>query len=138
MNLELALLADYANISQEGKLNVMGIFNVISAPAFPAQHPEMRLVLRFRASAAEKGQSRRLDVKLVDADGREGLTLSGQLRIPTEFRRANVEITNILTLVGVRFEKEGVYEFRVLVDNDDKGFAKLEVVQRLEASPEAS
>lgn len=27
MEVPVALLADYANVSQEGKLNVMGIFN---------------------------------------------------------------------------------------------------------------
>jgi len=138
MNLDLALLADYANISQDGKLNVMGIFNIVHAPAFPAQHPQMRLVLKFSASAAEKGRTRRVDVKLVDADGQQTLNVTGQLRVPEDAQRSSLEMISIVNLVGVRFEKEGTYEFRILVDDDDKGFAKLEVLKHREAPSEGN
>src|SRR5919204_3250104 len=45
MRLSLALLADYANVSHDGKLNIMGIFGQIHAPQFPAVHAQMHLVL---------------------------------------------------------------------------------------------
>ncbi|MGB3906069.1 MAG: hypothetical protein WBB22_14235, partial [Anaerolineae bacterium] len=69
MKMTLALLADYANVSQEGKLNIMGIFDRIFTRAFPTAHPEMRLVMRFEFGAAELGRERRLEVKTLDADG---------------------------------------------------------------------
>ena len=52
MDVTLALLADAANVSQDGKLNILGIFNGLGAAAFPATHPSMHLVLRFEASRA--------------------------------------------------------------------------------------
>ena len=50
MELTLALLADYANISREGKLNIMGIFEQIFALSFPAVHAQLQLVLRLESS----------------------------------------------------------------------------------------
>jgi hypothetical protein len=41
MNVTLAVLADYADFSVEGKLNIMGIFNVSYAQSLPMQHPPM-------------------------------------------------------------------------------------------------
>ena len=49
MRVPLAVLADYANVTTDGKLNIMGIFNRIFASALPVVHPQMRLVMRFQA-----------------------------------------------------------------------------------------
>jgi len=35
----LLLVADYANVTDNGKLNVMGIFQRLHAREFPARHP---------------------------------------------------------------------------------------------------
>lgn len=43
MNVEIAALADYANIAQGDKLNISGIFNAIWVKDFPAIHPSMVL-----------------------------------------------------------------------------------------------
>ena len=50
MNLDLALTADAATVDSSGKLNVLGIFDHISASEFPARHDRMCLVLRFSAA----------------------------------------------------------------------------------------
>ena len=130
MDITLLLLADYANISQEGKLNVMGIFDRISVQSLPAQHPEMRLVMRLSASPAEKGQQKSVEVKLIDADGNANLTAAASLVVPSEAPQLTIEIVNILTLVGVRFAKAGSYAFHVLINGDDKGRVPFTVVQR--------
>ena len=52
VDLVVLLVADYANVEKKDKLNVMGIFGEISAPRFPARHPEMYLVARLSASPA--------------------------------------------------------------------------------------
>jgi hypothetical protein len=51
MQVPLALLADHANVSAEGKLNLMGAFDVINARRFPAVHAQMHLVFRIRSLA---------------------------------------------------------------------------------------
>src|SRR6185436_5289009 len=47
VDVKLALLADGANATAEGKLNILGIFNALHAASFPCAHPHMCLVLRF-------------------------------------------------------------------------------------------
>jgi hypothetical protein len=47
MELLTILAADYANIAQGGKLNVMGIFRNINALKFPAKHSSMTLVVKL-------------------------------------------------------------------------------------------
>ena len=39
MQVPLAVLADSANVSQEGKLNIMGIFTQINAQSLPCDTP---------------------------------------------------------------------------------------------------
>jgi len=66
----LLLVADYANVTDNGKLNVMGIFQRLHAREFPARHPVMQLVIKLVAGPGEYGESRRLTVRLLDADAR--------------------------------------------------------------------
>ena len=64
MKLLLLMAADYANITGDGKLNVIGIFNDINAFNFPARHPSMHLVARLGAEPEEYGQTRSFTGKL--------------------------------------------------------------------------
>lgn len=69
MKVRFAVLADYSNITQEGKPNIMGIFDIIHASEFPARHSEMQLVIRFEADISERGQQKELQVRLIDGRG---------------------------------------------------------------------
>src|SRR5215217_4763717 len=82
MEVKLAVLADYANVSQDGKLNIMGIFQEINATALPFPLPQMYLVLTFEAGPAEFGSEKQLRVVLVDSDGNERMSLKGQVKVP--------------------------------------------------------
>ena len=68
MEVDLAVIADAANVSQEGKLNILGVFDTIWAREFPFRHATMVLVVRVRADFTEGG-GHPLEVRLVDADG---------------------------------------------------------------------
>ncbi len=121
MELTLALLADYANISEEGKLNVLGVFDIIFAPEFPALHTELHLVLRFEAGPAERGQTKSIEIKLIDQDGAVLGTLSGKLALPEEYPALTVGINQILRFQHLFFERPGDYRFHVLVNGETKG-----------------
>ncbi|HLA18827.1 MAG TPA: hypothetical protein VJ253_05835 [Dehalococcoidia bacterium] len=120
MEVPLALLADYANVSREGKLNVMGVFNRIWANEFPATHPEMQLVFRLEAGPAERGQEKTIEVKLLDADGKEVQHLTGHLAVAQESQELTIQIDQILKLTNVVFEKAGAYRFDILVNGETK------------------
>jgi hypothetical protein len=127
MKLLLFLAADYANITREGKLNVMGIFNDINCSQFPARHSAMHLVAKLGAELGEYGQARDFTVKLVDADGKPIFDLSGQFQVPKGGQGRKPEVNLILELKDIVFPKEGIYEFVLLIDKDHKGELSLYV-----------
>ncbi len=129
MELNHLLIADYANVDREGKLNVMGIFNRIYTNTFPAQHPEMRVIISLLATPAEAGRTRHLEVKLIDEDGNGLLEWETDVDIP-QYRGKPIVVNQILKFVGVTFPTPGEYAFNVLVDGDDKGTAPIYVEQR--------
>jgi hypothetical protein len=118
MHVNLAVLCDAANVSREGKLNILGEFDSIHASSFPLTYPTMVLVVRMEAHPTEVGDHR-LKLQLLNADGRdvvpplEGEFTTGQgpfLGVPV--RTAPI----ILQMHGVRFEEPGYYSFELLVD----------------------
>ena len=120
MEVTLALLADYANVSKEGKLNLMGLFSGINAPILPWTHPQMQLVLSFEASPAEYDMMKTVEIKLLDADGNAKFALSSDLKVPREKSGRSVSINTIIAINNLRFDAEGDYAFHILIGGDDK------------------
>jgi hypothetical protein len=125
----LILAADYANITGDGKLNVLGIFNDIYSYNFPARHSAMHLVAKLGAELGEYGQTRNFTVKLLDEDGNQIMDISGQFQVPKGERGRKPEVNIILELKDVVFPKPGLYQFVILVDKDHKGELSLYVNQ---------
>lgn len=136
MNLLLFLAADYANITREGKLNVMGIFNDIYSYHFPARHSSMHLIAKLGAELGEYGQSRNFTIKLFDEDGNQIFDVSGQFEIPKGERGRKPEVNLILELKDIVFPKAGAYQFVLFIDRDQKGELSL-YVNRMEAPKSA-
>ena len=55
MRVAFALFADAANLSQEGKLNVLGVYDALQVAALPAVHPRANLVVHMKGSGADVG-----------------------------------------------------------------------------------
>lgn len=115
MKIPMAFLADEANISQEGKLNVLGIFDRIAAAEFPVVHPRMVFAFRVQADFADGGRGFPVVVRMVDDDGGVLFEAAGEINPPIvppgEFSTAN----QVFTLVGLTFPRPGVYKFQVTV-----------------------
>jgi uncharacterized protein DUF6941 len=113
MKIPMAFLADEANISQEGKLNVLGIFDRIAAAEFPVVHPRMVFAFRVQADFGDGGRSFPVQIRLVDEDGGVMFDAAGEINPPVvppgEFSTAN----QVFTLVGLHFPRPGVYKFVV-------------------------
>ena len=121
MKVDLFLTADYANITGDGKLNVMGIFREINAYSFPARHSLMHLVIRFEAELGEFGQSRVIHVKLLDGVGKELMAISGNINIPEIKKGMIPQVNAVIELRDIVFPIPGIYQFVVLIDKDHKG-----------------
>jgi hypothetical protein len=120
MNVTLALLADSANVSQEGKLNILGSFGNITANGFPCVHPQMVLVTRFDASRAEIGQTKQMEIRLMDPDGRSVGSLTGTFDVPDAPAGQRVTMGNILPLINTRFERAGDHLFVIMIGGETK------------------
>jgi hypothetical protein len=129
MRLLLFVAADCANISADQKLNVMGIFNEIRAPKFPARHPSIHLVVKLAAELGEYGQKRDLTVNLHDPDGQPIMSLTGQVEVPKPTGGTRPEINAIFNIRDVTFQRPGPHQFIVLVDKDFKGDLPINVVE---------
>jgi len=129
MKLLFLLAADYANVADGGKLNVMGIFQEIKAVTFPARHSSMHLVIKLAAELGEYGDTRTLNVKLRDPDGNEIMSISGAINIPKSSSGRVPEVNTILQIKDLIFPKPGPYQFVVLVDKDYKGDLPLFVIK---------
>ena len=70
MDVTLAVLADYANVSQDGKLNIMGIFQEVNPPLLPFTLPQMYLVLSLTAGPAEFNTTRDIRIPRCTATGK--------------------------------------------------------------------
>ena len=116
----LFLVADYANVTGDGKLNVMGIFNDINAFNFPARHPSMHLIAKLAPELSEYGQKRSFTVILMDPDGSHVMELSGELDVPKGQGGRKPEVNIILDLKDIIFPKDGRYQFVLLIDKDQK------------------
>jgi hypothetical protein len=134
MKVDLFLTADYANVTADGKLNVVGIFNEIYAESFPARHSTMHLVLRLQAELGEYGQTRDLTVKLLDPDGAAIMTLVGQISIPMSKGGVKPQVNVILELKDLVFPRPDIYQFVAQIDKDYKGEVSLYVNQMVLAS----
>ena len=129
MKITLTVLADYANITREGKLNILGIFDTIHAQNFPMTHPQMQLVMRFEADIAEEGKTKKLEIKLMDDDGKTLFVLNGGFTLG-QGQAGEAMISNqILTINMMKFENAGNYEFKILINDELKTEVPLRVIQ---------
>ena len=123
------MLADAANISREGKLNILGAFDRIYGAKFPLRWPRMVLVTRFEASAAEFGSEKSIEIVTMDADGKRLGKASGKMTIGEGRTGRQIKINHVLPM-GMTFPAPGEYSIEILVNGEPKATVPLEVVQR--------
>ena len=126
MQVKLALLADYANVTAEGKLNILGIFDRINVNDLPAIHPQMHLILRLEAHPAERNRMHNVEIRLHDPDGHTVFEVKGDV-VPQGRPNESIATNQILTLNNLQLDKQGGYTFVVFVNNDLKSEVPLGV-----------
>lgn len=118
MKARVAVLADCANVTADGKLNIMGVFNVIKAPRVPVAHSQMQLVLSLVPDPWEMNTTVPLEIQLVDADGRVLFRFKGQAAFGAAAIDEQLTANYLLGLSSTIFKRFGAYEFKVLVGEE--------------------
>ena len=129
MKIPMAMIADEANLSQEGKLNVLGAFDRITAPNFPTGHPKMVFVVRIEAVYGDGGKRVPIRVRLMDEDGGALFEAGGELQAPVVAPGDIATTYQIFALIGVGFESPGLFHFVVNLGDNPPHETPLMVVQ---------
>ena len=137
MKARIAVRADYANVTADQKLNVMGIFNVINAPLAPAMHRQMMLVLSFVSDPWDVLNQFPFQVELVDEDGHVLLNLQGNMTAAQAPSGEQATTNCILSVNDLVFNKFGHYEFKITVNGEPFATLPLLVQQMLASNKSA-
>lgn len=118
MKMNLAVLADYASVTSEGKLVIAGVFNVITAPSLPWVQPTMTLVFTLNVTSDEEG-IHRVSVRSFDPDGHEfARPLDAQMEAQNVDFLDGASLNFLLGLNSLTFAKLGRHRFDVFVDDE--------------------
>jgi len=125
MEANLLLFADAANRTGNGKLNVLGIFNIINSKTFPTFHPQMYIIAGLNISPAEFGTEREMHIKICDADANIIFDWKAPINVSRPQGGGYTNFQSILKVDGVIFPKPDTYQVSLLIDNDEKATTKL-------------
>jgi hypothetical protein len=129
MEIDLAILADAATVDSSGKLNILGVYDRLTAEAFPAPPLRLTLVLRFTASVSEVGPHS-VVITLKGPNGKEMLRVDGEMVIaPGPGATADgIHVPQILNVDGIIFERPGRFFFDIGIDGAHHASVPLHVV----------
>jgi hypothetical protein len=117
MNIDFAVVCDYALVDQFGKLSVIGLFQHIWVQKFPTVHPRLHLVIRLKGSRTEVGPHD-VRIRLLSEEDEEILSGDGKVNLPEPPAGVlEVEAGAVLAF-DVPFQKPGHYRFEINVDSE--------------------
>jgi hypothetical protein len=80
MQVSFALFADAANLSQEGKLNILGVFDALQVTTLPAVHPRAHLIVHLKGTSIDAGKHE-VTLRWINPNGSELWTSTGELNV---------------------------------------------------------
>jgi hypothetical protein len=132
MQITFAHLCDYALVSREGKLSVMGIFSQINGAKLPLVHPQAYLAFELAIGYAEVGKPITIDIQIVDADGSKilGARVNGAIHAGTAAKPGeSPQIGQILAIQNLTFPKFGTYNVNFFLNERFAKQVEFRVVQ---------
>ncbi len=115
MHVSFALFADAANISQEGKLNILGVFDAVQVGGLPAVHPRAHLVVRLKGSAVDIG-AHRVGLHWINPHGTELWSSDGQIDVEGVPPTAHEMDFPIIASIDLPLDESGSYTMRIDLD----------------------
>jgi hypothetical protein len=131
----LFLTADYANLTQDNKVNILGIFNQVQAARFPTLHPQFALVAKVGLETGEARENRKLSLYFVgqDANQQKVKIMEETFDFPERVGGLDPEHALVLNVQGFVFPQPGTYQF--ILHIDDRFLASLPIYLTLMPQP---
>ena len=118
MILKLAAVCESARERPDGRLDLSGIFNDLSAPGFPAMQERMTVVFVVEWEPEESGELP-LRADMIDESGRKLLTIQGHTQVVSRGAdRSPPQTRLIMPLEKVVFPGPGRYRFELVAGGD--------------------
>jgi hypothetical protein len=133
MHVSFALFADAANLSQEGKLNILGVFDALQVAQFPAIHARATLVVRIKGNAADVG-AHDVTMRWVSPAGVDLWQSQGTLEfgtLPDDVAEADLPLIAIIDLPA---DVAGEYAMEISIDRQAAARVPL-MIRALPAMP---
>jgi hypothetical protein len=133
--ISFAVFADAANLSQEGKLNVLGIFDAVQVSGFPTVHPRTHFVLRLKGGMQDVGDHT-LTFRWTNPRGDELWQSTGNLQLNAGTRPSAIEVDlPVVAVVDLPLDVAGQYAMHVELNNQPVTQVPLFVNGPLAAGP---
>src|SRR5438034_1810345 len=124
MHISFAVFADGANLSQEGKLNVLGVFDALQVGGFPAIHPRTHFVLRLKGSMDDIGHHT-LGFRWLNPADEELWSSDGELIFFFKQKTAYEMDLPIIAVIDLPLNSAGLYTMRVSLDGQPTADVRL-------------
>lgn len=120
MKTEIFVIAENANMTADGKINIFSIFNKIFAPQFPVAYPRPTIVIKLALQLGEKANSRKVTLYFSgeDNNSQQVKIMESVVNFPQRLGGLNPDTVLILNVNAIGFEKPGRYQFILHVDDN--------------------
>jgi hypothetical protein len=126
MHISFAVFADGANLSQEGKLNVLGVFDALAVSGFPSMHPRTHFVVRLKGSSEDIG-AHRLSFSWVNPADEVLWSSDGELNVAPGPNPAFEMDLPIIAVIDLPLTMPGLYTMQVGLDGTPTAEVRLHV-----------
>ena len=124
MHISFAVFADAANLSQEGKLNILGVFDAVQVAGLPTIHPRTHFVVRLKANGDDTGQHK-LTFRWLSPFDEELWSSTGEMTVaPSPNPVFEVDLP-IIAVVDLPLNVVGQYTMQVTLDGKVTATARL-------------
>ena len=117
MYISFALFADAANLSQEGKLNILGVFDAVQVGELPTIHPRTTLVIRLKAEAEDLG-THRLGLRWVSPEGEELWSTEGEVNVGAPPDATGEADFPLIAALDLPLDEAGEYAMEISLDGE--------------------
>ena len=117
MHVSFALFADAANISQEGKLNILGVFDALQVGSLPTLHPRATLVVHLKGSPTDAGPHR-VQLHWMSPSGTELWSSDGELGVAQPPVGVVEMDFPLIAQLDLPLDTAGRYVMRIGLDGD--------------------
>lgn len=126
MQVAFALFADAANLSQEGKLNVLGVFDALQVGSLPAVHPRAHLVVHLKGKPSDVGRHT-VTLRWINPQGSELWNSTGELNVGQPPAGVNEMDLPLIAQIDLPIDSAGTYQMTVSLDDKKSGEVPVQV-----------